>query len=636
MLNYMRNNVKTFGVKFILLLVIGAFVGTIFLVWGMGGGREEINMAVTVNGQPISIAQFYKSLESKRQFYRNIYKERFNSDLEKQLNLKQKTMDDMIVRYLLLDHAEKQNITVSDEEVKARIKSYPSFQENGVFSTRAYKQLLGWNRMTPAQFEQEQRNDMIIEKVSNLVKDQVKVSKSEILEEYQQRNAKIKVKYLLFEPEIFMDQVTVSDKELKNYFANHQADYRQPERRRVNYLTLNAANLEPGGISEDRVRAYYDNNKKKYHKEQQVKASHILLKTSPGASETAKAEVKAKAEKLLERIKKGETFAGLAKEFSEDTGSATNGGDLGFFGKGRMVPAFEQAAFSLAKGQVSGLVETPYGYHIIKVTDIMPEKTLSLQEVYAEIQNILKRDESMSVAEDLAEDAYLDLTENKITWDELAQRPEWEAKETDFFNMNEAVSGIFPDSDFKAETFKLVQEEVSPPVKINNGFVLLKLADRQEAYLPELTEVKDKVTESFKQEKAALMAKEKAEKAIQAFKQGIPFDQLTKEVEVKESELFSRLGFIPEIGPARKFAAELFELEKGQISPVLLVERGNTKSQAVFLLEDKQDADESKLKDEEDQLRSQILAAKQEKSLQTWVNSLKEQAEIEINEKLLD
>ncbi|MBI5789503.1 MAG: SurA N-terminal domain-containing protein [Candidatus Schekmanbacteria bacterium] len=639
MLDFMRKNVKSFGVKLILTVIIGAFVGTIFLVWGMGerGKRDIGNFAAKVDKNYISIARFEQNYNLKKRLYSNIYKEKFTPQMEKEINLRQKVLDELVDRTLVIQQAEKENLSVGDDEVKNRIKSYPSFQKDGVFNAALYKDLLKFNRMSPQQFEEEQRQDLLVEKMSNIIKDQAKASRAEILEEYHQRNEKIKVKFILFDPNKYVEQITPTQEEINTYFSQHRPEYEKAGQRKVKYLFLNIQNLEPGQISAEAVKNYYETHKDKYHRPKQVKASHILLKLTPELPQNKKDEIKNKAKGLLERIRKNEDFAKLAIAFSEDPGSAKMGGDLGYFGPGRMVPAFETAAFSLPVGQVSDLVETPYGYHIIKVFDIREERTAALEEVAESIQFEIKREQSQTAADELADDIYLKLSENTVKWQEVEQRGEWEEVTADFFTQKEGAPGAASDLNFRDVAFKLAGNEISAPVKISGGRAIIQVIEKKEPYLPELAEVKDKVIQDVKKEKALQTAKDTAASALEKFRQGTTFDKLAEGVEVKESDLVNRRGFIREIGVIAKFSQELFTLGQGQVSQPILLEGSPDKKYALFFLAEKQAAEDAKITaEEEGQIHTQLLSVKHEMILQNWLASLRKEAKIEINPRMVN
>ena len=249
----------------------------------------------------------------------------------------------------------------------------PAFQENGAFiGEQRYQQLLRMQRppLTPAEFEDGVRRSLAVEKLRASLTDWLSVPDKELEQEYRRRNDKVKLAVVSFTADSFRRAGRrATDAEVAAYFDAHKDDFKIPEKRKIRYLLVDIDALRAKIVvpAADIERAYNDNIEQ-YTTPEQVRASHILLKTE-GKDDAA---VKAKAEDVLKQAKAGADFAELAKKYSEDEASAKNGGDLDYFGRGRMVPEFDQAAFALQPGQISDLVKTQYGYHIIKLTDKKP------------------------------------------------------------------------------------------------------------------------------------------------------------------------------------------------------------------------------------------------------------------------
>src|SRR5471030_2643171 len=251
----------------------------------------------------------------------------------------------------------------------------PAFQESGGFIGEArYQQLLRMQRppMVASEFEDNVRRGLSVEKLRGSLTDWLSVNDADLEKEYRRRNDKVKLAVVSFTADSFRTQVSATDAEVASYFDGHKNDFKIPEKRKIRYLLIDIDAVRAKvTIPPADVERAYNNGIEQYSTPEQVRASHILLKTE-GKDDAA---VKAKAEDVLKQAKAGADFAELANKYSEDEGSAKNGGDLDFFGRGRMVPEFDTAVFAMAPWQVSDLVKTQYGYHIIKMTDKKPGTT---------------------------------------------------------------------------------------------------------------------------------------------------------------------------------------------------------------------------------------------------------------------
>src|SRR5712671_7611159 len=273
----------------------------------------------------------------------------------------------MVDERAALAEAERLGIKVSDEEVRQRIFAMPAFQENGGFigETR-YQQLLRMQRppMIASEFEDNIRHGLAVEKLRGSLTDWLSVNDKDLEREYHRRNDKVKLAVVSFTADSFRTQVNATDAEIASYFDAHKNDFKIPEKRKIRYLLIDIEALRAKTIvpAAD-IEREYNNNSEQYTTPEQVRASHILLKTE-GKEDAA---VKAKAEELLKQARAGADFADLAKKNSEDEASAKNGGDLDYFTRGKMVAEFDTVAFALQPGQLSDLVKSQFGYHIIKV-----------------------------------------------------------------------------------------------------------------------------------------------------------------------------------------------------------------------------------------------------------------------------
>src|SRR3954470_18179509 len=336
---------------------------------GNGADAASGDTVAKVNGREISGADFRRTYQAQIQAYRAAYGGQMNDQLLKQLGIEQQILQQMVDERAALAEAERLGVKVSDEEVAQRIYAIPAFQENGAFiGVARYQQLLSSQRppLTASEFEDSVRRSLLVDKLRAAVTDWLSISDKELEQEYRRRNDKVKLAVVSFLADSFRPDVKVADADVASYFEAHKAEFKIPEKRKVKYALIDVEAMRAKiTVSAQDIERAYNNGIPQYTTPEQVRASHVLLKTE-GKDDAA---VKAKAEEILKQAKGGADFAELAKKYSEDDSNAKNGGDLDYFGRGRMVAEFDQVVFAMKPGDISDLVKTQYGYHIIKLVD---------------------------------------------------------------------------------------------------------------------------------------------------------------------------------------------------------------------------------------------------------------------------
>jgi len=384
------------------------------------------------------------------------------------------------------------------------------------------------------------------------------------------------------------------------------------------------------------VQKYYDRNRaEQFTDEQQVQARHILFLISANASEKEKDLIETNAETILKRAKSGEDFAALAGEYSEDTQTAKNGGDLGLFARGRMVKPFEEAAFSMAVGEISDLVETSFGLHIIKVEAIQPERVKPLDEVVGEINGTLRTQGSREVAENRAREDRAKIADD-TTLSQFAKSAGMSVDETPFVAKDETIPGLGSRPKLIQTASDLALHGISEPVRVDENWYLVSLQERIESRIPELTEVQEEVERSYRGEQAEKLAEEKARKLHAHLTKTKNINNLAKAegLTVEETGPFARRGnYIPKIGniPDLKTAAFQLTAEK-PVVPKSYAWGGNA---YVAVLKEHIPADSEELEKQRDDLRKSLLQRKQEAANLEFLRYLKEQSSIEYNQQML-
>ncbi|HTY80891.1 MAG TPA: SurA N-terminal domain-containing protein [Candidatus Bathyarchaeia archaeon] len=609
------------GLKLILLFVIVAFIATSFLYFGSDSlrlGNARSNSLASVNGEEIPPARFQRVQRNYIEYYRRTYQQDITPEMAERLGLTQQVINDLIQEALVLQQAKREGITVSDEELRLRIQSIPAFQEDGRFSRERYLMQLRQIRIEPAEFENEVRREMLRQKMEAMVKDGIKVSGAEVEQVYNARFERVRAAWAQVEIQPLMAQVTVSDADAEAYLKTHEARFSRPERRRIQYVLISPKTLVQA-VSEADAEAYYKEHRAEFEKPQRLKASHILVRVPPTGGSEAENKSRAKVEEAIRRAKAGEDFGKLARELSEDTATANQGGDLGFVGKGEMVPQFEEAVFALKKGEISPQpVRTPFGYHAIKVVDVQDGGLQPFREVAARIKERLGAERSEKAAQAKADEARTALLGAKDFVAE-AKKLGLEVKEATAAR-GDGLEGIGRDPQLEDAMFGLAVGGVSPVIRTTGGLTIMRVAEQFPAGVPPFADIKDKVIEAVKRERAQTMAEERAK----AFAAGVgtgDFLALARKDKLAagETPLFSRAEPPKdnEALPGPVLLAALRTPVGGISEPV----RAGAGVYVVKTLE-RLPADPQGFDKVRDQMRSQLLEAKRNEAWARWIKGL--------------
>ncbi len=467
--------------------------------------------------------------------------------------------------------AKRLGISVSDQERADRIRQIlpTAFNGNTFVGNDAYSQQVQQRfQMTVPAFEELIRSSMIEEKFHKLLTDGVSVSPAEIQQEFRYENEKIKLNYAAANPETLADKINPDESEIKSYYNQNKAKFQIPEKRVVRYGLLDLNQLKQNTpVSDDELKAIYQQNIQQYEVPDRVHAEHILL-TTVGKTDAEVAEIKKQAEDILAQArKKGANFEELAKKYSEDPGSKTKGGDLGWLVHGQTVPEFDKAAFSTPKGEISDLVRTQYGFHIIKVLDKENAHTKPFDEVKDSIRTPYLLQKVDQEAANIADQMSSQIRQsNKTTLDELAQKYHLTVSETRPLAPNDPVLELGNSQDVKDEIIRLRPNDLSLPIRTDRGYVVLALKQTLPAHPGTLDEVRDKIIAELRLSKSEQLAQSKITDLVARVKAGAKFDVAAKALglDPKTSDLLARSGSIPGLGNLKTLPAA-FSMKSGDV-----------------------------------------------------------------------
>ena len=488
--------------------------------------------------------------------------------------------------------------------------------------------------MTVSQFEAQLRESIILEKMRNVIADSIQVSPAEVREEFEKRSAKAKIEYVLFDPSQYLQAVNVTPEALENYLNKDPDRYKVPQERRVRYALVDPARIQAlAKVTDDDLKRYYGQHLSDYRVPDRVMVSHILFKTT-GKTPEEIAKIRATAEEVLKQLKAGADFSELAKKYSEDT-SAQSGGALGWIVHGQTVKEFEQAAFSMKPGQISDLVTTTYGIHILKVTDKQLAHLQTLDEVKESIRSALEKEKLEVAQESFARNLEREFKANPKEFDALARKEGFEVKETPLFKNKQAVPDLGNDEALQNLIFRLSQGEVGGPVPLPKGLVIVQLHQIVPEHRPKLDEVRDQVEEDYRAEEAKKLARQKAEEFASQVKNG-DFNKVAQKdgVTVKESKEFTRLENLENLISGTELGAA-FTLAPGLTSDAQSVGT----DYIVFRVVSHTPPDEGSFAQQQEQIREQLLNQKRSLAFEIYRQNLKQElqrsGELKINDSAL-
>ncbi|MES9823031.1 MAG: SurA N-terminal domain-containing protein [Candidatus Thiodiazotropha endolucinida] len=505
-----------------------------FALWGiqsyLGVGSEPI--AATVNGAEINERTLDNQYQRFRQQLREQLGAAYRPEMFDDARMRKEVLNRLIRDELVQQTSNRMGLRAGSNMIQASILSMPTFQKDGRYDQQTYVRALRLQGLSPAGFEDRVRRALVAEQLSQAVHAGSFVTPKELNESQRLLKQTRELSYFVVPASDFKLSDELSDDEIKAYFEANQSAFISPEKVKVEYILLDTGTA--GGtidVDEDRLRGYYENNQDEFGLPEQRQASHILILAAADADQSIVDEAKAKIDALAERLRNGETFEELAKQNSQDPGSAASGGDLGFFGKGIMDPAFESAVYALQEGGVSEPVRTSFGFHLIKLTGIKDGTVKPFEEARTEVEAAYRKFEGerlyFELAEQLADLSY----EDPDSLESAASVLELSIQQSDWVT-REQGAGVFANLKVRTAAYSddvLKEHNNSELIEIDGtSSLVLRVLDHQESSVLPLDEVKQQITETLQQQKAEQQAQAEAEKRMAEMTAGTPLSDVAE------------------------------------------------------------------------------------------------------------
>ena len=541
----------------------------------------------------------------------------------------------LISRKALVAEAERLGLRVTDEEARDELQHgqyAATFFPGGKFvGQQQYENILQNADLSVPMFEQGLKDQILLDKLRNLITGSALVTDNDVHREFAKQNTKVKFEYAVLRKDDLLKQINPSEAELKAFYERNKASYNNsiPEKRKVQYVVLDTAKIEAGvSVSREDLQSYYDQHRDDYRVPEQVNVSHILIKTPlPGSDGKVDAkgveEARKKAEDVLKQLKAGGNFADLGKKYSEDLGSGKNGGSLGWIGKGRTVPEFEQTAFSLAKGATSGLVQSSYGFHIIRLDDKQAAHVKTLNEVKDQIESALKQQKAAQAAANQVNTLLAQARSAGL--DKAAAAKGLNVINTDFVSRTDALPGIGSAPQFMSAVFG--QAEKAPPdqVQVAQGYAVFDVLAIKPASTPTFEEIRSRVEEEFRNERVAALLTQKTQELADRAKAEHDLKKAAKEAgaTLKTSDFVLPDGQVPDIGSMSGGASVAFSLKMTEISGPI----SNGTTGVVLSVLERQEPTPQDFDTKKDQIRDALILNQQQEMFGLFVTNLRSQME---------
>jgi peptidyl-prolyl cis-trans isomerase D len=614
MLKVFRDNLK--NLAWILWVIIALFVLALAVEFGgnvRNGQQAGPGIAATVGGEHVTMPEFQRAYQNLDGLYRQIYGDQLTPEMAKQMRLPLKALDQVINQKILLSEARRLGLTVSDAELREKILEIPGLKDpQGNFIGEAqYRERLQRSQISPGDFERELRDELLLEKLSNALTANLYVGEQEIEKAYRGQVEKATIRFFEVPRARFAQEVQVQPAEVQAYFQGHKQEFRLPEQRDVAYLLVDATRLPAASALTDRdLQGWYDAHKAEFSHEEQVHARHILVQVNDQRTD---AQALASIQAAKKRLDGGADFAKVAAEVSDDQASKASGGDLGYFGRNRMVKEFEDAAFSAPTGKVVGPVKSSFGYHLVEVLDRQPGGTQPFAQVKEQIRARLSAERTRDLAQTKAKELAAALAKDKPGGaDDLRklaqQNPGVTFAETGSFSAQDVIPGIGRNPSFSSAAYALKKGDVSEPVQLPQGWALLYLKGIQAPRTPELKDVEPRVRQAVESQKQQQIAMQRLQQARAEIAQGKTLDQVAAALgaQVRETKEFGGEGTIPEIGYNPELTQAALSLPAGQVGGPVAAAQGAL----LFQVKDRKSWDPKQYAANREQTRSTLLREK--------------------------
>ena len=517
MLEKFRSYAQTKAAKIILALILVPFA-----LFGIDSYLNQAgnNLSIAkVNGYKIALPEYNRAIENVRNRIMSEGK-KVDPAMFDSFEFKESVIDGLITKQLLNNDIKKSRFRITDQQLSQYIIGMPEFQKDGKFSQEIYDKVLQNNQLTPKKFEESIRNDLLIQQVRDGLQKLTFIPPNNLAETLKATSQQREISIAEFKTKEYMTKANIAEKDMQAFYDQNKSKFLAPEQVKAEFVVFSLANILPTiNVTEDEIKSFYKANADKYQNQQQREASHILIAASKNAPPAEKAKAKAKAEDVLNQVRKNpKQFEELATKYSQDPESAKKGGDLGSFGRGMMVKPFDDAVFSMKVNEISNIVESDFGYHIIKLTKIIGEGggfDAMRPQIKAELIYQKGQEKFAALAEEFSNKVYeqsssLDAVSKRFNLP--IQKTDWISRnDSDKFFKNEALMSALYSKESIKDHRNTEAIEVTP-----NNLISARVVDYKAQSTKPFADVKKNIEDYLKFESAKKMVASEGEVALKS------------------------------------------------------------------------------------------------------------------------
>lgn len=549
---------------------------------------------------------------------------------------RQQAAEQLVIRKAILAEAHRLGLQVTDDELRAELRSGGAaaalFPDGKFIGQEKYQAFIQQNTgMSVAQFEREQKDFLLLRKMSGVVTGAAQVTPDDVTTELLRQNTQVRLEYAVLTSEAISKGIHPAEAELKAFFEQNKQRYANalPEKRKARYAVVDPARV-PVQVTQQDLEAFYNQRREDYRVEETVDVRHILIKTPEAGADgkvdaNGEAAARAKAEGILQQLRKGAKFEDLAKKYSEDPGSKDTGGLYSGVHKGQMVPEFDQSAFTLEPGKISDLVKTQFGFHILRVDKHQKAGLRSLDEMRSTIEPQVRGEKATQAMEALA--AKLEREARASGLDAAAAGNGLSVVTTDFFTRNDSLPGIGFAPQFMESVFRGKEKEPPALARLSQGYAVFEVTAVQAAATPAFEQIRSRVESDFRAERAAALLAQKTAELSDRARAAHDLKRAAKEMgaEIKTSELVSGNSQVPDLGSMAGSASVAFGMKPGEISGPISIASGG----AVISVIERKEPSPEELEKQRDRIHEELLARKRDALFQVFASDLVQRMEKE-------
>lgn len=611
-------------------LMIGAII-VVFVLWGIGTFRSaQFQVVAKVNGHNIYLPEYTRTYQNLLRAYQERLGSDFTEEVAKSLNLKSQAINQLIDERLIRQAGERLGLTVTDAELRHYIQSLPIFADERGFNEKRYYQILARQRLPASDYEAYERQRLAVQKVINFIASFAKVTDTDLEEAFRLENEAVRVDYLVVNPARYVSQQKVTDQEVEEFYRSQAERFREPEKFRAEFILINTKEIASKlKITSQKLEDFFYQHLEQFSQPQAIRVREVRLQLPAQAPPGEQPRLRQLADNILKSVQGGAPWELVLRQASQIAGTRLQLEDLGEVKRGQKPAAWEAVAFSLQKGEI-GLAQTDKGLHLVQVLEIVEKKAPALSAVQAQVEAAWRQAEASRLAQEQAAALRQEMVKSSLA--AVAKEHNLPVIQTPLLSARDPLPTLGEQPAVAQAALALKPQEISKPIALGHGVVLLQVLARQESFIPPLEHIKNRVAEAVRQEKAQKAAAQEARQLLTRLRQGEPLAKVAKEagLTIKDSGFFTRpLGF-PGYPQARELVTAAFSLDPQRpLPPEPLSWQGDS---LILVFKDRRLPEATAFAQAKEEIQQSLLDLKRQMIFSQWLAEERQRAKIKIYE----